>query len=153
MPMEVTRRLSLALLILVAVAIAASSVRSQKSATAPAQSSDIERGKYLVNEVAKCQECHTPRDDRGNMDYTRDLQGAPIWIVPVHPDTTWAMRAPAIAGLPQFTDAQAETILEKGIGPNGLPIQPPMHIYHMNHADSTAIVAYLRSMPSAYPRN
>ena len=79
-------------------------------------------------------------------------EGAPIWIVPVHPDTTWAMRAPAIAGLPQFTDAQAETILERSIGPNGLPIQPPMHIYHMNHADSTAIfVAYLRSMPSAYP--
>ena len=62
------------------------------------------------------------------------------------------MRAPAIAGLAQFTDAQAETILEKGMGPNGLAIQPPMHIYHMNHADATAIIAYLRSMSAAYPR-
>lgn len=150
--MEVTRRVSLGLLILIAVVISASTVLSQKSATAPAQPGDVERGKYLVNEVAKCQECHTPRDASGNMDYSRDLQGAPIWIVPVHPDTSWAMRAPAIAGLAQFTDAQAETILEKGVGPNGLPIQPPMHIYHMNHADAMAIIAYLRSMPAAYPR-
>jgi len=150
--MEVTRRASLAVLILFAVAITASSVRSQKSTAAPAQSSDVERGKYLVDEVAKCQECHTPRDAGGNLDYSRDLQGAPVWIVPVHPDTKWSNRAPAIAGLPGLTDAQAQTILEKGIGPNGLAIQPPMHVYHMNHADATAIIAYLRSMSSAYPR-
>jgi len=25
----------------------------------------IARGKYLVEEVAMCQECHTPRDDSG----------------------------------------------------------------------------------------
>jgi mono/diheme cytochrome c family protein len=152
MPMEVTRRVSLALLILFAVAITARTVRSQKNATAPAQSSDVERGKYLVNEVAKCQECHTPRDSGGNLDYSRDLQGAPVWIVPVHPDTKWSNRAPAIAGLPGLSDAQAQTILEKGIGPNGLAIQPPMHVYHMNHSDATAIIAYLRSMSSAYPR-
>jgi mono/diheme cytochrome c family protein len=151
MPMEVTRRASLALLILLAVVISASSVRSQKNAAAPAQQSQADRGKYLVDEVAKCQECHTPRDAGGNIDYSRDLQGAPIWIVPVHPNTAWAMRAPAIAGLTAFSDAQAETILEKGIGPNGLPIQPPMHTYHMNHADATAIIAYLRSMAGTYP--
>jgi mono/diheme cytochrome c family protein len=152
MPMDVTRRVSLVLLILFAVAITARTVHSQKNATAPAQSSDVERGKYLVDEVAKCQECHTPRDAGGNLDYSRDLQGAPVWIVPVHADTKWSNRAPAIAGLPGLSDAQAQTILEKGIGPNGLAIQPPMHVYHMNHADATAIIAYLRSMSSAYPR-
>jgi hypothetical protein len=47
---------------------------------------------------------------------------------------------------------QAERILEKGIGPNGLPIQPPMHVYHMTHADAQAITAYLRSLPGAYPQ-
>lgn len=167
--MEVIRRRSLAIVVLCAVVISASTVIWQKSAsgqqasaaqqksvagqqTAAAAGGQVDRGKYLVDEVAKCQECHTPRDAGGNLDYARDLQGAPIWITPVHHDTTWAMRAPAIAGLPSLTDAQAETVLEKGIGPNGLAIQPPMHIYHMNHADSTAIIAYLRSMSSAYPR-
>ena len=152
--MNVSRRVASFLLVAVAITVAASTVYSQKSAAPAAapQQGQVERGKYLVEEVAKCQECHTPRDANGNLDLKRDLQGAPIWIVPVHPDTKWSMRAPAIAGLPGMTDEEGLTVFEKGIGPNGLAIQPPMHIYHMNHADAAAIVAYLRSMSSAYPR-
>ncbi len=127
---------------------------AQKSTTAPtANQSQVDRGKYLVENVGMCEECHTPRDSNGNLDESRRLQGAAIWIMPVHPMTNWAMRAPAIAGLPGFTDAEAETVLEQGIGPNGLPIQPPMHVYHMAPADAQAIVAYLRSMPDTYPRD
>ena len=69
----------------------------------------------------------------------------------MHPTTHWAMRAPALSGQVGFTDAQMQEILEKGIGPNGLEIQPPMHIYHMNHADAEAISAYLRSLPNSFP--
>lgn len=129
--------------------------KAQKAApAAPAASqSQIERGKYLVENVGMCEECHTPRDSNGNLDESRRLQGAAIWIMPVHPNTNWAMRAPALAGLPGFTNAEAERILEQGIGPNALPIQPPMHIYHMHAADAQAIIAYLRSLPNTYPRN
>jgi mono/diheme cytochrome c family protein len=126
---------------------------AQKSAASAANQGDIDRGKYLIENVGMCEECHTPRDAEGNLDESRRLQGAAIWIMPVHPRTDWAMRAPALAGLPGFTDAEAETVLEQGVGPNGLPIQPPMHIYHMSAADAQAIVAYLRSMPDTYPRN
>jgi mono/diheme cytochrome c family protein len=110
----------------------------------------VARGEYLVNNVGMCSECHTPRDADGNLDNRHYLQGAPIWIMPVQHMTNWAMRAPAIAGLEGFTDVQAQTVLEKGIGPNGIEIHPPMHIYHMNHADAQAIIAYLRSLPSNY---
>jgi hypothetical protein len=41
-----------------------------------------------------------------------------------------------------------ERVLEMGQGAGPTPIQPPMHIYHMNHADAQAIIAYLRSLPS-----
>ena len=127
---------------------------AQKSAATPAANQGgIDRGKYLVENVGMCEECHTPRDSAGNLDESRRLQGAAIWIMPVHHMLNWAMRAPALAGLPGFTDAEAETVLEQGVGPNGLPIQPPMHIYHMTPADAQAIVAYLRSMPDTYPRN
>jgi len=118
----------------------------------PANQGSVERGRYLVEDVAMCGECHTPRDSRGNLDRSRWLQGAPIWIVPVHPDTNWANRAPALAGFEGFTDEQGEQILEKGIGPNGLPIQEPMHIYHMSHEDAMAIISYLKSLPSSYPQ-
>jgi Cytochrome c len=129
----------------------AAQAQGQKAkATAAAQQDQIARGEYLVDHVGMCSECHTPRDAEGNLDNSRYLQGAPIWIMPVHPDPTWAMRAPALAGFVGFTEDQGETILEKGIGPNGLPIHPPMHIYHMSHEDAQAIIAYLRSLPGTY---
>jgi len=124
---------------------------SQRAAV-PAEPGAIERGKYLVENVAMCEECHTPRDANGNIDESRHLQGAAIWIVPVHPMTNWANRAPALAGFEGFTEQQGEDILERGVGPNGLPIQPPMHIYHMSHADAQAVISYLRSLPSTYPQ-
>jgi len=58
----------------------------------------------------------------------------------------WAEWAPRLAGLSGFTDEQAEQVLERGKGPNGAPIRPPMHIYHLTHADADAIISYLRSL-------
>src|SRR6202050_5524262 len=125
---------------------------AQKSAAlAPAQSS-IDRGRYLVEDVAMCEECHTPRDSAGNLDESRRLQGAQIWIMPVHANPNWANNAPALAGFGGYSDDQGEAVLEKGVGPNGESIRQPMHIYHMNHADAQAIIAYLRSLSSAYPQ-
>jgi hypothetical protein len=126
--------------------------RAQKASSPPGQEGSMERGRYLVEDVAMCEECHTPRDEKGNLDKSRRLQGAAIWIVPVHPMTNWANRAPALAGFEQFTEEQGEQILEKGVGPNGLELQPPMHIYHMTHADAQAVIAYLRSLSGAYPQ-
>jgi mono/diheme cytochrome c family protein len=113
----------------------------------PKEKSEIERGKYIVEEVAKCGECHTPRNAKGEVDREAWLQGAPIWIEPVHPMRNWADRAPAIAGLPGLTAVQAERVLEKGIGPEGETLRPPMHIYHMDPADAKAVIAYLNSLP------
>lgn len=112
-----------------------------------ATAAQVDRGRYLVEEVARCWECHTPRDANGQPDHSRWLQGAPIWIMPVHANPDWAMRAPDIAGFPSFTEAQGEKILEQGIGPNGLPIRDPMHTYHLTHDDAVAIIAYLRTVP------
>jgi len=125
---------------------------AQKASASPAQGGSLERGRYLVENVAMCEECHTPRDDKGNLDESRRLQGAAIWIVPVHRTTNWANRAPALAGFEEFTEEQGEQILEKGVGPNGLELQPPMHIYHMTHADAQAVIAYLRSLSGTYPQ-
>ncbi len=167
--MKATHRLAFCLLAVLATGFGATRLSSrEKAAPAPrkaqksakksaatpaANQSQIDRGKYLVENVGMCEECHTPRLVNGDLDESRRLQGAAIWIMPVHTMTNWAMRAPALAGLPGFTDPEAETVLEQGIGPNGIPIQPPMHIYHMAPADAQAIVAYLRSMPDTYPRN
>lgn len=121
---------------------------------APARISDSEagRGRYLVEEVAKCSECHTPRDAQNELDRSRWLQGASIWIEPVHNVSNWAQFAPSLAGLPGLSDEQMERVLEKGQAANGREIQPPMHLYHLNHADAQAVIAYLRSLPAATTR-
>jgi hypothetical protein len=152
--MKASYRLVFVALILIAAGAGASRLFSGENPaqTAPKGSSDVDRGRYLVDNVAMCSECHTPRDANGNLDNSRYLQGARIWITPVHPTTNWANRAPALSGMLGFTDQQVDTVLEKGIGPDGLEIQPPMHIYHMNHADAVAITAYLHSLPSSYPQ-
>ncbi|HUI42813.1 MAG TPA: c-type cytochrome [Terriglobia bacterium] len=106
----------------------------------------VERGRYLVESVAMCGECHSPRDNEGQLDRSRWLQGAPMWFSPNQASPDWAYRAPALAGLPGFTDVDMTMILEKGLQPNGRAIRPPMHVYHMSHEDATAIVAYLRSL-------
>ena len=108
---------------------------------------EIERGRYLVEDVAKCAECHTPRNAQGELDHAAWLQGAPIWIMPVRPIPNWADHAPALAGFPSLTEVEGERVLEKGMGPEGEVLRPPMHIYHMDHADAKAIIAYLKSLP------
>ena len=133
-----------------AAAQQAKSAAAKASVQASAAPGAIERGRYLVEDVAMCEECHTPRDANGNLDESRRLQGAQVWIVPVHANPNWANNAPPLAGFGGYSDQQGEDVLERGMGPNGETIRQPMHIYHMSHADAQAIIAYLRSLPSNY---
>src|ERR1700733_7825464 len=152
------RQLSIfaSLVVLSAAAILAASSPARQNAQKPAakqaksatSTSDIDRGRYLEEEVARCWECHDPVGDDGIPDRTAHLQGGPVWIQPVHPMGNWSENAPKLAGLASYTDDQMTQVLEKGIGVNGRTIQPPMHVYHLNHADASAIISYLRSLPS-----
>jgi mono/diheme cytochrome c family protein len=60
------------------------------SAAESAQS-QVDRGRYLVQEVARCGECHTPRDAKSELDRSRWPQGAQMWFQPVHPKPDWAI--------------------------------------------------------------
>jgi mono/diheme cytochrome c family protein len=154
------RKILLAMFSLVLFLVARSSVvvsgaqSAQTAQKAPARVSDNDagRGRYLVEEVAKCSECHTPRDAQNQLDRSRWLQGASIWIEPVHNVSNWAQFAPSLAGLSGLSDEQMQRVLEKGQAANGRDIQPPMHVYHLNHADAQAVIAYLRSLPAPTTR-
>lgn len=126
--------------------------RPAQTASKPQQAGkngDIERGRYFTEEVARCYECHTPRNADGDLEQDRWLQGASTWISPVQPIRNWAERVPPLAGLPSYTDEQAERILVRGTGPEGEILRPPMHAYHLKPEDAKAIIAYLRSLPRA----
>ena len=93
-------------------AAALSSARSQPQSEAG--KARLERGRYLVQQVGLCGDCHTPRDDKGQPIEGKTLQGARVMFKPTVPMPSWGEFAPPIAGLPGFTDAQAITFLTTG---------------------------------------
>ena len=106
------------------------------------------RGRYLVEEVARCWFCHTPRNERGEADRSHWLQGGALWFTPVHHRSDWTQTVPAIAALGGFTEADVLGVLETGIGPNGHAVLSPMPAFHLAPADAKAIVAYLKTLPN-----
>jgi mono/diheme cytochrome c family protein len=107
----------------------------------------IAHGAYLVQKVAMCSDCHTPRDAHGELLLDRTLTGAPLGMAPVHPVPAWASQAPNIAGLPVgYTEESLATLLRSGHTVSGLPVRPPMPAYRMNGADARAVAAYLASL-------
>ncbi len=106
-----------------------------------------QRGKYFVERVAMCVECHTPRDGNGRLLREKYLEGAPIPVEsPSYTNMKWAMRAPAIAGLPGYTVQQGVRLLTEGITADGRQPDPPMPRFRFTQADAMAIVEYLKSL-------
>jgi hypothetical protein len=58
----------------------------------------------------------------------------------------WALKAPAIAGLPGYSEQQGIRLLTEGITRDGRTPDPPMPRYRLNRSDAQAVVAYLRSL-------
>ena len=138
---------------LLAIALTASAMAQTKPMTKPSDGAQLARGKYLVESTGMCADCHTPFNEKGEPIRERHLGGAPLMFQPTVPVPGWVAAAPAIAGLPGFTDAQAVQFLTTGIGPNGKPAGPPMPRFRFNRADATAIVAYLRSLKTMKTAN
>lgn len=134
--------LGLVLAVFCAAALSSASPQPQSEAS----KAQLERGRYLVQQVGICGDCHTPRDDRGQPVEAKALQGARIMFKPTVPMPNWGEFAPPIVGLPGFTDAQAITFLTTGKNVSGKFGAPPMPPYRFDKKDAAAVVAYLRSL-------
>jgi mono/diheme cytochrome c family protein len=121
-------------------------VLGSESKAADANTARIERGRYLVHNVALCIDCHSPRDEKGQFLAGKHLTGAALGFAATVP-MPWAPAAPGIAGLENFTPEQAVKFLMTGERPSGVPVLPPMPAYRMGQAEAEAVVAYLKSLP------
>ena len=106
----------------------------------------VARGKYLVEDVAVCSQCHTPRDAQGRLDRSRWLKGGSLWLLPAQPTENWPIQVPRIAGTPPGTDAQMTLLLTTGVWTDGKPLRPPMPPFRMSIEDAQAVVAYLKTL-------
>jgi hypothetical protein len=109
----------------------------------------VARGKYLVEQIGLCGDCHTPRGEKGEPIKEEWLKGATLDFKPIAQVPVWADKAPAIAGLPGWENDAAIKFLMTGVAYNGLPGRPPMPQYRFNVQDAQAIVAYLKSLAPA----
>lgn len=124
-----------------AITIASACSQGQAAERAP----DRERGRYLVERVGLCADCHTPRNERGELVLERWLGGAPIPFVATVP-MPFAEAAPPIHGLPTLADdAAALTFLTTGVLPGGRQLRAPMPPYRFAPDDARDVLAYLRN--------
>ena len=137
------------LLAILAVAAAWSQQALKNAAgknAATASQSQVERGRYIVESVAMCEQCHTERNERGEPDRAHWLMGGSINYLPSYSDPNWAQREPRIAGRPPGTDEEVIRLLTTGISRSGQPPKLPMPPFRMTQQDAEAVLAYLKSL-------
>jgi mono/diheme cytochrome c family protein len=105
-----------------------------------------ERGKYLVETIAACGNCHTPVGPKGPI-MARAFSGGPplpgegfkAFATNITPDKE--------TGIGKWSDVQIIRAIREGVRPDGSIVRPPMPIElyrKMSDRDAKAIVAYLR---------
>ena len=134
------------LLVIVAFSHISSAQTAKKAVQAGGDQNAVARGQYIVEDVAMCGTCHTPRKANGELDRSRWLAGAPVPYQPSTPTADWPTIVPRIAGLPPASNAGMVTLLTTGIWITGKPLRDPMPKFHMTRADAEAVLAYLKSL-------
>jgi mono/diheme cytochrome c family protein len=119
---------------------------SGSSSPSSGASGDVARGKYIVESVSVCSQCHTPRDASGQLDRSRWLQGGQVPYQSSRPDMDWPILAPRIGGTLPASDADMVKLLTTGIWTNGTYLRLPMPQFRMDRSDAEAVVAYLKTI-------
>ena len=123
----------------------------------------IARGRYLVDHVFACPDCHTPRDAMGAFISAQNLAGTECFV---ELPSGSCLHTPNLTnhetGLLNRTDAEIEQMIRDGIRPTATgdvalsPVMPYYVYSHMNDEDLSAVIAYLRSVTGvdhAVPRS
>ena len=111
----------------------------------------LERGKYLMEGIVACGNCHMARGDKGQPLFDKGLSGGMLFDEP--PFKAWAanITPDPDTGIGKWTDAQLALAIREGVRPDKSVIGPPMPIeFYRNMADDdlAAIIAYLRAQPA-----
>lgn len=122
---------------------------SMAVATAPASAqSMVERGKYLVDGIGGCGNCHTPRGGPAKGKFLAGgfkFGGGPAPFESYSSNIT----PDAETGIGNWTDEQLIVSIREGKRPDGSVVGIPMPIEfysHMSDNDAKAIVAYMRTV-------
>jgi mono/diheme cytochrome c family protein len=114
----------------------------------PTNSAEWNRGRYLVEGLGHCAECHSPRNLLGAIIANRRFAGGP--------NPTGKGRVPNITsddtGLGKWTQKDVAELLDSGLTPDGDSVGSSMaevvkNMAQLPAADRDAIATYLKSLP------
>lgn len=110
-------------------------------------SPEVMRGRYLVESLGHCGECHTPRNALGGLDYGNWLRGAP--------NPSGEGRIPGITpDLLGWSEGEIANYLNDGFTPEfdsagGEMVEVIANMAQLPASDREAIAAYLLALPGA----
>jgi mono/diheme cytochrome c family protein len=110
----------------------------------------VQRGKYLVEGVLACGNCHTPRAADTSVIPGRELSGGRTYDLPPFTVTPGNLTSDRETGLGAWSAADVKRLLKEGVRPNGVPVAPMMPVNFtkaLTPADLDSVVAYLQSIP------
>jgi mono/diheme cytochrome c family protein len=114
----------------------------------------VERGKYLVNTIMACGNCHSPRDATGKTIADKALSGGLTFVTPVFTATAPNITPDVETGIGSWSEAEIKRALVEGMRPNhghlagvALAAIMPANFYKgLLPEDLNAVVVYLRSV-------
>jgi mono/diheme cytochrome c family protein len=114
---------------------------------APAAAADLDRGRYLVEALTACDNCHTPRGPDGYLRDKRFSGGSQTFN-----GANYSVRGPNISpdaatGVGAWSDDRLTAAIVAGVGPDGrlAPAMPSEYYRILTARDLEAIVAFLRA--------
>jgi mono/diheme cytochrome c family protein len=112
----------------------------------------VERGRYLVEGILTCGNCHSPRGPGGVVDTTKLYSGGPQeWDTPAFKVKGSNITPDRESGIGNWSAADVKRAIQDGMRPNGVPLAPimPFAFYKVfTTSDIDAVIAYLRSTPA-----
>ena len=137
-------------------AVTASALLAACTASAFAQGTPLERGRYLVTTVMACGNCHTPKDAQGKAVAGKELSGGGIGFdIPPFAGLAANITPDKETGIGAWTDAEIKRAITHGERPDrgplaSKPLAVPMAANFFKAilpGDLDAIAVYLRSVP------
>jgi mono/diheme cytochrome c family protein len=110
----------------------------------------VERGKYLMDGIVACGNCHTPKGpDDSSPVADMELAGGYVIVTPMFRAVVPNITLDKETGIGNWTDDQIIDAIRNGKRPDGTTIGPPMPIAFyrdMSDSDVRAIVTYLHTV-------
>ncbi len=118
---------------------------------AGASATVVERGRYLVESIAGCGNCHTPNGPNGKIEGMSLAGNAVVEDNPGFRAVASNITPDRETGIGAWSDAEIARAVREGIARDGRVMGPPMPftLYRgISDEDMAAMIAYLRSVPA-----